>query len=221
EYGFVQTEALAAERAAAHARSIGELQQWRGYLGRARDCYARWGALAKVLELERALADPSAASVMALPPASLTTTLDLLTVVKASQAMSGELELEKLLVTLLELFVQHAGAQRGALLLPDGNGLRWAAAAEVDGQHVSATATPEGSLDRDLPAVLIHYVHRTRHLVVGGPEDMPPFLSDVYLENYRPESLLCAPISRRGQPVATFYLEHRQLAGAFTPAHLS
>ena len=61
------------------------------------------------------------------PPSSPTATigtpveqLDLGTVIKASHAVSGEIVLEKLIETLLVIAVEHAGAERGLLILPHG-----------------------------------------------------------------------------------------------------
>ena len=56
--------------------------------------------------------------------------LDLATVIKVSQAVSGEMVLEKLIDTLMRTAIEHAGAERGLLILP-----RWRRAANRCGSH--------------------------------------------------------------------------------------
>ena len=118
--GFVHNEALANELAARFYAARGFEKIAHLYLQDARHCYLRWGADGKVRQLEQLhphLRDASA-------PASPTTTigapveqLDLATVLKAAQAVSGEIVLGKLIKTLLRIAVEHAGAERGLLIL--------------------------------------------------------------------------------------------------------
>ena len=98
--GFVHNEALANELAARFYAARGFEQIAHLYLRNARDCYLRWGADGKVRQLD---ADVSAASEMDEPRSgsdehdrSASRTLDLATVIKVSQAVSGEIVLEKL-----------------------------------------------------------------------------------------------------------------------------
>ena len=49
--------------------------------------------------------------------------LDLATVIKVSQSVSGELVLEKLIDRLMRAAIEHAGAQRGLLINPRNDGL--------------------------------------------------------------------------------------------------
>src|SRR6185436_8387001 len=129
----VHIEGLAAERAATFARDRDELAEAATYLRRARGCYLRWGARAAVERVDQQLT----ALRRPVRPARLVDQLDLLAVVKAFQAVTGELDLDKVLATLLELLVQHAGAERGCLLLPDGDHLRVGALAEVEGDRIA------------------------------------------------------------------------------------
>ena len=49
--------------------------------------------------------------------------LDLATVIKVSEAVSGEIVLERLIDTLMRTAIEHAGAERGLLILPRGEEL--------------------------------------------------------------------------------------------------
>ena len=134
--GFVHNEALANELAARFYAARGFEQIAHLYLRNARDGYLRWGADGKVRQLDAAV---SARSEMEEPRPAPTSTiaapvehLDLATVIKVSQAVSGEIVLEKLIDTLMRTAIEHAGAERGLLILPRG-----------DEQRIEAEATTE------------------------------------------------------------------------------
>ena len=97
------------------------------YLRNARQGYLRWGADGKVRQLDEMYpylqegrdARPRASGTIGAPVEHL----DLATVLKVSQAVSGEIVLEKLVDTLLRTAIEHAGAERGLLILPRGGEL--------------------------------------------------------------------------------------------------
>ena len=126
ENGFVQEEALANELAARFYENKRYQTIAETYLRNARSCYLRWGAISKVKQL-----DQSYPAIGEQPPLDPSTTigtptgqLDLETVIKASQAVSGEILLEQLIETLMVLVLEHAGAERGILFLPHGEDYR-------------------------------------------------------------------------------------------------
>jgi hypothetical protein len=132
--GFVHSEAIACECASRFYRARGLGMVGDMYVQRARDCYLRWGADAKVEQLERLhpfLTEPGApTSARFMVKAEQ---LDLLSVVKASQTISCEVVLDKLLHTLLRVLVEQGGAQQGTLALQRGSGLFIDAHAVVEG----------------------------------------------------------------------------------------
>jgi hypothetical protein len=137
DHGFVQNEALAYEVAARFYAARGVERIAHVYLRDARYCYLQWGAHGKVKQLDernpglsegRALTSGAAATIGA-PVAQL----DVETVVKASQAVSGEIVLENLIKTLMVIAVEHAGAERGLLILPRGDQL-WVQAEATTGR---------------------------------------------------------------------------------------
>src|SRR6201999_2997093 len=103
EHGFVQNEGLTHEVAAQFYVARGVETIAHAYLRHARYCFLRWGALGKVRQLEqlhpKLLEDASPQS-----PGTTEGTpveqLDLGAVIKASQAVSGEIVLDRLIETL-------------------------------------------------------------------------------------------------------------------------
>ncbi|BAZ04741.1 AAA family ATPase [Calothrix sp. NIES-3974] len=143
---------------------------------------------------------------------SISATLDLTTVLKVSQILSQEIELDRLLATLLQTVFKNAGADRGVLLMfQDG---QW---------FVEATATldtsPEiASIPLDnyphIPHSLIHRVKRTSQPVVIDNVQL-----DVNLQQqipHPPKSVLCTPLCQQGELVGILYLENHAAIGAFT-----
>src|SRR4030081_239079 len=120
EHGFIQNEGIAGELAARFyaARGLETIAQT--YLRNARYCYLRWGADGKVRQLDELY--PHLREELS-PPRSTTTIgasvehLDLATVIKVSQAVSGEIVLEMLTDTLMRTAIEQAGAARGLLIL--------------------------------------------------------------------------------------------------------
>ena len=121
---FVHNEAIAYERASAFYRARGFDHFAELYLRNARHCYLRWGADGKVRQLEQL--HPHLREESAPPPPTATfgapvEQFDVGTVIKASQAVSGEIELGKLIETLMRIAIEHAGAERGLLILLRGD----------------------------------------------------------------------------------------------------
>src|ERR1700738_2374625 len=132
EHGFVQNEGLAHEVAAKFYTARGFETIASACLREARRCYLRWGAFGKVRQLEHLHPHLRDAPVPASPPATIgapVERLDVGTVLKAAQAVSGEIVLGELIKTLLRIAVEHAGAERGLLILFPGDEPRIAAEA--------------------------------------------------------------------------------------------
>ncbi|HEX5751808.1 MAG TPA: AAA family ATPase [Archangium sp.] len=217
EHGFLQNAALANELAARYWRERQVPTIAEAYASKAREAYLRWGAHGKVRHLDAewpSLATTASASDATFSDTSSTQLLDALTVVKAQQAISGEIVLERLAATLLRVAIENAGAQRGALLLPHGNTLSVVA---------HSGAVPEGSPDETpLPWTVLSYVKRTReHVLIGDASQPHSFSSDAWLERGKARSLLCLPLLRQEEFRGMLYLENSLTTNAFTPARLS
>ncbi|WP_437568999.1 AAA family ATPase [Sorangium sp. So ce542] len=225
--GYLHDEALANELAGLFFRALGKTIIARAYLTEAHRAYGRWGATEAVRRLERSYPDlvPSEILRGATCPeeaAPASTALDLGSVLKASQAISGEIVLDRLLDALMRTLVENAGARRGCLLLARADTLFLAAEARAEGPQIEVRIPhePEAS-PSDLPASLLNYVRRSREKVIldDGTARNPVVASDG-LYRY-PRSALCLPILRQAELVGLLYLENDLIAGAFTPERLS
>src|SRR3984957_12107934 len=126
ERGFLQDQALAGELAARFYRLRGLEKVADSYLDEARDCYVPWGAWAKVAQLDKSHPRLRQQTSLAAKPTieAPVEQFDLAMVIKMSQAVAGEIVLAKLIETLMVIAVEHAGADRGLLLLPHGSRYR-------------------------------------------------------------------------------------------------
>nr|WP_240806992.1 AAA family ATPase [Polyangium spumosum] len=223
-HGFLQYEALANELAGRYYLARGYVTIGCAYLHEARDGHRRWGAHEKVRQLDASFPAldkrPSGDDADAVRGTDVQ--LDTLTVVKATQAISQEIVLPRLLSTLTRLVIEHAGAQRGTLVLAKGEGSSVVATAEAGQEQVTlVTSAEERSLEA-LPMSILHYVRRTRDRVLLGDASAPsPFATDPYILRFRPRSVYCAPIIRKDTLVGLAYLENNLTPRAFTQDKLT
>jgi len=179
ERGFLQDRALAGELAARFYRLRGLDKVADTYLDEARDCYARWGAKAKVAQLDQGHPRVLQQAPLVLKPTieAPVEQFDLAMVIQMSQAVAGEIVLEKLIETLMVIAVEHAGADRGLLLLSRGGRYRIEAGATSgrDGVRVRLVETPV--TPSELPLLILEQVIRTQ--------------SQVILDDARGQSMFC------------------------------
>ncbi|HEY9850837.1 MAG TPA: ATP-binding protein [Leptolyngbyaceae cyanobacterium] len=144
--------------------------------------------------------------------------LDMLTALKASQAISGEVHFDRLIATLMQVVMENAGAEKCyLLLLKNGNWL--IEAKSVNGQYQFPSIPIRES--HEIPISLINYVERTKkNLVIDNITTVNTFATDPYIKKHQPKSVLCTPIINRGKMMGIIYLENSQIAGVFTPARL-
>src|SRR5262249_13487332 len=220
---FVHNEAVAWEVAARFYAARGFHKIADTYLRDARYCYLRWGADGKVRQLDQLYPQlreeeplPGPTSTIGAPVAQL----DLATVIKVSQAVSGEIVLDKLLDTLMRTAIEHAGAERGLLLLPRGDELRVEAEATTRGDTVMVHLQ-EASVAA-LPESVLHYVVRTQAIVILDDASVPnPFSADVYLQQTPARSVLCLPLVKQARLIGVLYLENHLTPHVFTPARIA
>ena len=225
ENGFAQNEGIANELAAKFYFARGYETCANAYLRNARYCYLRWGALGKVRQLdqrhphlheERGLA--SSAATIGRPLDQL----DLGTVVKASQAVSSEIVLSRLIETLMVIAVEHAGADRGLLILLRDGEPRIEAEASTGCDKVEVVLREAVVTPSRLPESVLHYVIRTRESVILDDAAEPTlFSTDTYVQQRRPRSVLCLPLVKQAKLVGVLYLENSLTPRAFTPDRLT
>jgi predicted ATPase/GAF domain-containing protein len=226
-HGFVHETGLAQERAAAFYFDRGMVRLGRQYL---RDCYVsyrRWGAdaLTRRLESEYAqhfviLAAGSDGPLKRSAP-RIAETLDYRTLLKSSQAISGEILLPRLLERLLKNILEHAGAQRALLVLEKRGELHVEAEADVDGEGPKLIEHEAVEASDRLCCAIVHYSARMGEPVVltdAAREGM--FVDDPYVRERRPKSVLCTPVLYQGKLVGLIYLENNRVSHVFTDSRL-
>ena len=225
EQGFVQNEGVAHEVAARYYAARGVDRVAHLYLTNARNCYLRWGALGKVRQLDQChpgLREKSAPSVLNATIDSPVEQLDVGTVVKASQAVSSEIELSKLIATLMRISLEHAGAERGLLILFTGDEPRIAAEATTGGGNIEVRRRNSTVTPTELIESVLHTAQRTyESVILGDASAQTPFSADTYVRQKHVRSVLCLPLVKQGKLVGALYLENNLTPRAFTSAKLA
>ncbi|MBE9126992.1 MULTISPECIES: ATP-binding sensor histidine kinase [unclassified Coleofasciculus] len=244
ENQYIQEEALAYELAAKFYLARGRRKIAQTYMKEAHYGYMRWGATAKIKDLEvkypQLLAKSSPVTRITDTRKTTTSTttdsksasaLDLATVMKASQAISGEIVLDKLLASLMKILIQNAGAQSGFLILSSqsqsgNNNGNWViqASGSVDEEQMtilqsigidSVELSTQMSL---LSPGIVHYVIRTKeNVVLNDAVHTGQFTQDSYIKTKQPKSILCIPLLDRTKLSGILYLENNLTTDAFTP----
>src|SRR5947209_7298171 len=221
--GFAHCEGVANECAARFylARGLPKIQDV--YLRDARNCFLRWGANGKVKQLEEQhpqLRHMTRSTAVAAEPV---VQLDVETIVKASQALSIEIVLPKLIEKLVRIAIHNAGAERGLLILIRGGDPRIEAEAVTAEGTVDVTVRQAAiAASSDLPQALLNYVLRTREAVLlddASTEDR--YAADPYVRFKRCRSVLCLPILNQAKLVGALYLENNLAPRVFTPERVA
>ena len=224
--GFVHHEALAGELAAAFYRARGFDKIALAYARDALQACARWGAYGKMRELERQF--PGLVRVPSPLPGALAPvagasaeSLDLMAALRASQAVSGAIDIADLTATLLRLVIEHAGAGHGLLLLPSDNGYLCVAQGALGPAGVLVQACDTVAAAADLPESVLQFVLRTRETVLlDDALASPQFRADPYVQLTRPRSVLCMPLLKQGALAGVLYLHNTLAPGLFTPVRV-
>ena len=224
EQGFIQNEAVAYEVAARFYMMRGLEITARAYLQNARYLYMRWGALGKVKQLEQRYPGlhEEARSPNASIPGSPLGQVDVLALAKASQAVSSELDLGKLIKTLLLIALEDAGAQRGILILLQGDEPRIEAEAITSQDEVTVLFRQALPTPAELPNSILRYVIRTQESIILDDASAPnQFSADEYVQKNQVRSVLCLPLVRQAKLKGALYLENNLASHVFTPDRIS
>ncbi|MEH2352442.1 trifunctional serine/threonine-protein kinase/ATP-binding protein/sensor histidine kinase [Nostoc sp.] len=232
---YIQEEALANELAAKFYLDWGKQRIAEEYMTQAYYGYTRWGAKAKVADLETrypqllasilqqtrtafsvnetvfALGTVTSAS----SSSKVSDSLDLAAILKASQTISGEIELEKLLSSLLEIVIENAGANKCVLMLLRDDRLLIKGSISEGTQPVVLQRLPIEE-SQDIPLKVIYKVLHDKQTVVLLDAIADPTLAcDDYIMRQQPKSILCSPILHQGKLLGILYLENNLATGAF------
>ena len=233
ENKYLQEEALANELAAKFYIDWDKKKLASIHMIEAHDCYSQWGAIAKVKQLESEYSQ-YLLGVMDKPKStgvSRTTSitendgevLDLTTIIKASQAISREIKLEKLLKNLMKIVIETVGAQKGFLILKNEDNWVLEAQGNIDNEEVIILPSiPIESKEHDnftpiLPNSIINYViHTQEYVVLNKAVSEGQFINDSYIKANKSKSILCTPLVNQGQLRGIIYLENNLTTGVFT-----
>ncbi|MEG5038830.1 MULTISPECIES: AAA family ATPase [unclassified Microcoleus] len=238
ENEYLNEEALAYELAGRFYLARNQNHVARHYLQDAHYAYQRWGAVAKVKDLEARY--PQFLAIQSLSSTRtdtenniinpITTTgsnsgeaLDFAAVMKASQAISGEIVLEQLLNQVMKTVIENAGAQKGFLILDKGGNWAIEAEAAVECEIITIMQSiPVDSVDPAtgiplLSTAIVNYVARSHeNVVLNNATDEGQFTRDSYITASQPKSILCTPLLNQGKLGGILYLQNNLAIGAFT-----
>jgi len=244
ENEYIQEEALANELAAKFYLDWGKEKVAQAYMQEAYYCYARWGAKAKIDDLEKRYPQLLAPILQAREnrfgisenplhtinkssilhqtwhttlssSSTIYEALDFATILKASQTLSSEIQLEKLLAALMCVVMENAGAKKAVLLLLKDGSLAIEAVASFHRDVISISVPLSGS--DEVPAAVVNYVKRTwKTVVLDNAAVQNDFITEPYFMQEKPKSVLCAPMLNQGKLIGLLYLENNLTIGAFT-----
>ena len=223
EQGLVHIEAIAHEWAARLFEAHGFETIAETYFRNARDRYLRWGATAKVQQIEQRyrLTVNAPRSPEAGPREVSAESLDFASLIRTSQAVSGEVGLKQLIRTLMIVVLEHAGADRGLLVLPRGGELRIEAEAVTTDTGIDVHLAGAAATEADLPLTVLRHTMVAHASTLLDDAKEPSEFRDNYLASSGARSVLCVPLLRRGKLTGVLYLENTLAPRAFTPARLS
>ena len=223
--GFIHTEAVAYEVAARFYAARGFNKIADAYLREARYCYLRWGADGKVNQLDHLYPHLKKEELAPGPSSTIVApveVLDLATIIKVSQAVSGDMVLEKLIDRVMCSAIEQAGAERGLLIVPRGDELGVQAEATTRGNDVTVHLRDASAADAALPESLVRYVMRTQESVIlDDASSRNPFSIDPYIVQHRARSVLCLPLINQTKLTGVLYLENNLTPSVFTPDRIT
>jgi signal transduction histidine kinase len=215
----VQNEAIAHEITARFYAARGLQTVVRACLQNARNLYSQWGALGKVKHLEQSFPSLRESRRLAGP---LLEQVDVQALASASQAVSSELDLPKLVETLLVIALKDAGAQRGVLLLLRDQDPQIEAEALTGPDSVIVNFRQAPPTPIELPDSILRYVIRTQESIILDDASAPnQFSPDEYIRKSQARSVLCFPLIKQASLKGILYLENNLASHVFTPERIS
>ncbi len=249
ENEYLHEEALSNELAAKFYLKWGKQKIAKAYLDDAYYGYIRWGAKAKVKDLQKRypqllnhivlqeetnninqktslsdvkqLSEISNHKTISGTNSTISTYLDLESVIQASQALSEQIQLDDLLSTLMKVIMENAGASKCALILSKNGNFDLELTAISCNENISSISTellftPLES-NHNVPIGLINYVKRTKEtIVIDDVNNQNNLAADSYILDQKPKSILCIPIINQGKFFGVLYLENKLTLGVFT-----
>ncbi len=216
--GFVHNEALANELAGRFFLGRGLQRIGFAQLREARAGYALWGADGKVKQLDQLYPQLAARQTQPASAGPAAPQLDVATVVNASQAMSTEIELPKLIETIMTIALENAGADRGFLILPCSEGYRVEVEAKAKGAGADVRLRRSAIAETECSEAIVNYaIHTQKSVILDDVSRPDQVFKGAYLHSGTARSVFCLPLLGRGKLAGVLYLENSEATCAFTP----
>ncbi|MBF0396587.1 MAG: response regulator, partial [Desulfobacterales bacterium] len=240
--GFTLIEAISNELLGKFYRKKGNNKLFKTFITESYICYSKWGATVKIKNLfdeypqviqlisksksidilsSNSLSKRTSINKMdttSTLSASTASVLDLFSIIKASQAISGEIVLNKLLISMLSIVMKNAGAQKGFFIIAQNEKLVIHAKGEIEKEISALSSTLSIEESTELCSSIVNYVNRTKeNVILHNAKDEGLFKNDPYILEKAPKSILCIPIVSKGKLIAVLYLENNLTTHAFTP----
>lgn len=213
-YGHTHDLAITAECYGRHGLHQGKLHLAKIYMTEAYEAYLQWGALAKAVDMEGKYPN-----LLNVKRESGLDHVDSLSVAKSAQALSGEMEMSRLLVTLMRIMIHNAGADYGAVII-DHEG-RWMIEAYGTADKINIESVPLEEESDIVPAAIIGYAARTQEeIVLHHAASQGMFARNSYVRDKELKSVLCLPIMNQNNLICLLYMENKLSPGIFTPQRL-
>ncbi|ETW99747.1 MAG: hypothetical protein ETSY1_13875 [Candidatus Entotheonella factor] len=237
-HGMIHEEAIARELTGRFYLAIENPELAAFYLQGAYRAYREWGAAAKCEQMTQLYPDclehltspfhhmatrhamDDASSVQATTTSATGTAqqLDLDSILKASQAISSQLQVEALHHTLLQLTVQNAGAQVGYVLAENDGSWSVKAACAIDGADARPIDIPQAM---PCPLSIVNYAQRTGEtLVLDDASEDTRFRDDPSAHTRGVRSVACMAFRHQSETPFVLYLENNLTGNAFTPQRI-
>jgi PAS domain S-box-containing protein len=232
ENEYLQDEALANEMCGRFYLEMEQKKVADVYLDEAFYLYDRWGATAKVNDLKGKYPDiqnhkkHKRSSTLTDSTGSLTTSgtaselLDINSILKASQTLSGEVQFSRLLEKMMRILIENAGAQKGILIDKVGEQLLIQAEATAEDVFGILQALPVEESEK-MPLAVVNFVSQSKgELVFDNISKDTNYSKDSYVQKHEPKSVGCFPIINKGELSGIIYLENNLVEGTFTQERL-
>lgn len=220
KYGFVQEQAIACERAAIYHISKENVRIAVTYLECAKNCYEKWGAHAKIKHLVKSYSHiidfhkKYHTKIAKETSFESKDSIDLVSVIKASQAISEEIEYKNLIFKLIRVLIENAGAQK--IIILKSKNEKFVIEAEYEITDLEPKIMEEEMDEYKVPLSLIKFVERTCESIVISEAEKSEFYNDVYVRAIKPKSIFCMPLFHQGKLNRILYFENNLAIGAFT-----
>jgi len=224
--GFIQDVAICSEL-------IGELLIDKGietaakmYIDTACSYYEKWGAFEKIKQLHNKYSEflsnkpqeeTDVKELIAITTESTSHNMDMNAVIKASQAISGEIIFNELIEKILKIAVENAGAQKGYFIIEEEENLVINAEWEIDSEEAMVGKNIPLQESKEISQGIVYYAARTKqNIVLDDAANEGIFISDSYVIRREPKSIMCIPIINVGKLKGILYLENNLTTKAFT-----